>query len=84
MEKRNIFVECEETLKQIAKANGVTLKIGLDVAIDMANEVSLTGGVHSGVTTGVENFMTWVGNVQNFSREQLEAQKQEYIKSNNL
>lgn len=38
MKKRNIFVECRETVEQIGKANGKEGKAAAMLAVDMARQ----------------------------------------------
>ena len=76
MKKRNIFKECRETVEQIGKANGKEGKAAAALACDMARRV-LDGRDSQASTEGVHNFMTWVGNVENFTDAQLTEQMEE-------
>lgn len=76
MEKRNIFKECRETVEQIGKANGKEGKAAAFLAVEMARRV-LEGRDIQASTEGVHNFITWVGNVENFTDAQLTAQMEE-------
>lgn len=76
MEKRNIFKECRETIQEIGKANGKEGKAAAMLAVEMARRV-LEGRDIQASTEGVHNFMTWVGNVENFTDAQLTAQMEE-------
>ena len=76
MEKRNIFAECRETVEQIGKANGKEGKAAAMLAVEMARRV-LEGRDIQASTEGVHNFITWVGNVENFTDAQLTAQMEE-------
>lgn len=73
MEKRNIFKECRETIEQIGKANGKEGKAAAFLAVEMARRV-LEGRDIQASTEGVHNFITWVGNVENFTDAQLTEQ----------
>ncbi len=72
-EKRNIFKECRETIQEIGKANGKEGKAAAMLAVEMARRV-LEGRDIQASTEGVHNFMTWVGNVENFTDAQLTEQ----------
>lgn len=76
MEKRNIFKECRETVEQIGKANGKEGKAAAMLAVEMARRVQAGLDIKAS-TDGVENFMTWVGNVANFTDAQLTEQMEE-------
>ena len=76
MKKRNIFKECRETVEQIGKANGKEGKAAAMLAVDMARRV-LEGRDIQASTEGVHNFMTWCGNVANFTDAQLTEQMEE-------
>lgn len=76
MEKRNIFVECRETVEEIGKANGTEGKAAAMLACEMARRV-LEGRDIQASTEGVHNFITWVGNVENFTDAQLTEQMEE-------
>lgn len=73
MEKRNIFKECRETIQEIGKANGKEGKAAAFLAVEMARRV-LEGRDIQASTEGVHNFITWVGNVENFTDTQLTEQ----------
>lgn len=75
-EKRNIFAECRETIQEIGKANGKEGKAAAMLAVEMARRV-LEGRDIQASTEGVHNFMTWVGNVENFTDAQLTEQMEE-------
>lgn len=72
-EKRNIFAECRETIQEIGKANGKEGKAAAMLAVEMARRV-LEGRDIQASTEGVHNFITWVGNVENFTDAQLTEQ----------
>lgn len=76
MEKRNIFAECRETIQEIGKANGKEGKAAAMLAVEMARRV-LEGRDIQASTEGVHNFITWVGNVENFTDAQLTEQMEE-------
>lgn len=76
MEKRNIFAECRETVEEIGKANGKEGKAAAMLACEMARRV-LEGRDIQASTEGVHNFITWVGNVENFTDTQLTRQMEE-------
>lgn len=76
MEKRNIFNECRETIQEIGKANGKEGKAAAMLAVDMARRVQAGRDIKAS-TQGVHNFMTWVGNVENFTDAQLTEQMEE-------
>lgn len=76
MEKRNIFVECRETIQEIGKANGKEGKAAAMLAVEMARRV-LAGLDIKASTQGVDNFMIWCGNVANFTDTQLTEQMEE-------
>lgn len=75
---RNIFIENKKTILQITKANGApTISIGANMAYSMAKDV-LAGRPVQGSTQGVENFMTWVGEVENYSAAEIGSQMAEF------
>lgn len=75
---RNIFIENKKTILQITKANGApTISIGANMAYSMAKDV-LAGRPVQGSTKGVENWMTWVGEVENYSAAEIGAQMAEF------
>lgn len=76
MEKRNIFAECRKTVEQIGKANGKEGKAAAMLAVEMARRVQAGLDIKAS-TEGVHNFMTWVGNVANFTDEEVTAQMEE-------
>lgn len=75
-EKRNIFVECRETIEQIGKANGKEGKAAAMLAVEMARRVQAGLDIKAS-TQGVHNFMIWCGNVANFTDAQLTEQMEE-------
>lgn len=77
MKERNIFLEHKKTILQIARANKVNISVAANMAVQMANEV-LSGKEVSLSTNGVENFMTWVGEVENYTPPQLGSQMAEF------
>lgn len=79
MEKRNIFKECREIVEQIGKANGKEGKAAAMLAVEMARRV-LEGRDIQASTEGVHNFMTWVGNVENFTPAEISSQMVEFNK----
>ncbi len=76
-ENRNIFLEHKRTMLEIARANRVDTGVAANLACQMAREV-LAGQTVSYSTQGVGDFMTWVGEVENLTDEQLTAQMVEY------
>lgn len=76
-EQRNIFLEHKKTMLQIARANHVDISVAANLACQMAREV-LAGKPVSYFTEGVENFMTWAGEVENLTEAEIAAQMAEY------
>lgn len=76
MKKRNIFKECRETVEQIGKANGKEGKAAAMLAVEMARRVQAGLDIKAS-TQGVHNFMTWCGNVANFTDEEVTQQMEE-------
>lgn len=77
MKDRNIFIEYKKTILQIARANKVNISIAANMAYAMAKDV-LAGRSVQGSTQGVENFMTWVGEVENLTTAQIGTQMAEF------
>lgn len=77
MNERNIFIERKRTMLQIARANRVDTSVAANLACQMAREV-LAGKPVSYSTEGVEDFMTWVGEVENLTEAEFAAQMAEY------
>ena len=78
MSKRNIFLEHKKTILQITRANGAPdISVGTNMAYSMAKDV-LAGRPVQGSTNGVENWMTWVGEVENYSAAEIGAQMAEF------
>lgn len=78
MSKRNIFLEHKKTILQITRANGAPdISVGANMAYSMAKDV-LAGRPVQGSTKGVENWMTWVGEVENYSAAEIGAQMAEF------
>lgn len=78
MKNRNIFIEHKKTILQVTRANGApTISIGANMAYSMAKDV-LAGRPVQGSTKGVENWMTWVGEVENYSAAEIGAQMAEF------
>ena len=77
-EKRNIFLEHKKTILQITRANDASdTSVGVAMAYAMAKDV-LAGRPVQGSTQGVENWMTWVGEVANLTDAQAGAQIAEF------
>lgn len=76
-EQRNIFIERKKTMLQIARANHVDTSVAANLACQMARE-ALAGKPASYSTEGVENFMTWAGEVENLTEAEIAAQMAEY------
>lgn len=78
MSKRNIFLEHKKTILQITRANGAPdISVGTNMAYSMAKDV-LAGRPVQGSTKGVQNWMTWVGEVENYSAAEIGAQMAEF------
>ena len=78
MSKRNIFLEHKKTILQITRANGAPdISVGTNMAYSMAKDV-LAGRPVQGSTKGVDNWMTWVGEVENYSAAEIGAQMAEF------
>lgn len=78
MEERNIFIEHKKTILQITKANDAPdISVGANMAYAMAKDV-LAGRPVQGSTAGVQNWMTWVGEVENYSAAEISSQMAEF------
>lgn len=77
MKNRNIFIEHKKTILQIARANKVDISVAANMAYSMAKDV-LAGRPVQGSTQGVQNWMTWVGEVENYSAAEIGAQMAEF------
>lgn len=77
MKNRNIFIEHKKTILQIARANKVDISVAANMAYAMAKDV-LAGRPVRGSTQGVQNWMTWVGEVENYSAAEIGAQMAEF------
>ena len=66
MTERNIFLEHKRTMLEIARANHVDTSVAANLACQMARE-ALAGKPVSYSTEGVEDFMTWAGEVENLT-----------------
>ena len=75
--KENIFLRNKRTILQIAHANKVDTSVAANIAVQMANEVLADKPVTYS-TEGVENFMTWVGDVEDLTAAELGHQMAEY------
>lgn len=77
-EKRNIFLEHKKTILQITKANDAPdISVGANMAYSMAKDV-LAGRPVQGSTAGVQNWMTWVGEVENLTAAEIGSQMAEF------
>ncbi len=76
-EQRNIFLEHKKTMLQIARANHVDTSVAANLACQMARE-ALADKPVSYSTEGVEDFMTWAGEVENLTEAEIAAQMAEY------
>lgn len=75
---RNIFLEHKDTILQITRANDApTISVGANMAYAMAKDV-LAGRPVQGSTAGVQNWMTWVGEVENYSAAEISSQMAEF------
>lgn len=78
MSKRNIFLENKKTILQITRANGAPdISVGANMAYSMAKDV-LAGRPVQGSTLGVQNWLTWVGEVENYSAAEIGSQMAEF------
>jgi hypothetical protein len=76
-EQRNIFLEHKRTMLEIARANHVDTSVAANLACQMARE-ALADKPVSYSTEGVEDFMTWAGEVENLTEAEIAAQMAEY------
>lgn len=77
---RNIFLEHKKTILQVTKANDApSISVGANMAYSMAKDV-LAGRPVQGSTQGVENWMTWVGEVENLTPAEISSQMAEFNK----
>ena len=75
---RNIFLEHKKLILQITRANDAPdTSVGVAMAYAMAKDV-LAGRPVQGSTQGVENWMTWVGEVANLTDSQAGVQIAEF------
>lgn len=78
MSKRNIFLKHKKTILQITRANDAPdISVGANMAYSMAKDV-LAGRPVQGSTKGVDNWMTWVGEVENLTAAEIGAQMAEF------
>ena len=77
MKNRNIFIEHKKTILQIARANKVDISVAANMVYSMAKDV-LAGRPVQGSTKGVQSWMTWVGEVENYSATEIGAQMAEF------
>lgn len=77
MKERNIFLEHKKTILQFARANRVDISVAANMAVQAANEALAKKPVTIS-TQGVENFMTWVGEVENYSAAEIGTQMAEF------
>ena len=75
--KENIFLCNKKTILQIGRANKVDTSVAANIAVQMANEVLADKPVTYS-TEGVENFMTWVGDVEDLTAAELGHQMAAY------
>ena len=77
MEERNIFLEHKKTILQFARANDADISVAANMAVQAANEVLANKPVMIS-TDGVENFLTWVGEVDNLTASEIGSQMAEF------
>lgn len=78
MSKRNIFLDHKKTILQLTRANDAPdISVGANMAYSMARDV-LAGRPVQGSTQGVQNWLTWVGEVENYSAAEIGAQMAEF------
>lgn len=75
---RNIFIEHKKTVLQVTRANDApTISVGANMAVAMAKDV-LAGRPVQGSTQGVQDWVTWVGEVENLTDSQIGHQMAEF------
>lgn len=77
-ENRNIFLEYKKTILQITKVNdAIDTGVGAAMAVAFARDV-LAGRQVQGITAGVDNFASWVGEIDNLTDAEISAQQAEF------
>lgn len=79
MEERNIFIEHKKTILQFARANDVNISVAANMAVQAANEALANKPVTIS-TDGVDDFLTWVGEVDNLPASEIGSQMAEFNK----